>query len=147
MLPWNNDTAIEKMDGCNWCCQITSFFQYIYALNQGGTIISNYDTSLLQFLFCKNTIKLREFLAAFALLLCYSSNGWLQLELRINAISLKKWMTAKCLFQRNTVSLKILGHCKTPPEIIMVPLKYIAASAPLKKQYVINRDIFQIHSI
>ena len=38
----------------------------------------------------------------------------------------------KCLFQRNTVPLKILGHCKKFPEIMMVPLKCMAASAPLK---------------
>ena len=32
VLPWNNDTATEKMDGCNWCRQITNdFFQYIHA--------------------------------------------------------------------------------------------------------------------
>ena len=38
----------------------------------------------------------------------------------------------KCLFKRNTVPLKILDHCKWPPEIIMVPLEYMAANATLK---------------
>ena len=34
----------------------------------------------------------------------------------------------KCLFQRKTVPLKILDHCKWPPEIMTVPLKCMAAS-------------------
>ena len=38
----------------------------------------------------------------------------------------------KCLFQRNTVPMEILDHCKWPPEIMTVPLKWMAASAPLK---------------
>ena len=38
----------------------------------------------------------------------------------------------KHLFKRNTAPLKILDHCKWPPEIMMVPLKCMAASAPLK---------------
>ena len=37
-------------------------------LNQGGIIISNYDISLLQLLFCKNTVNLKEGVAAIALL-------------------------------------------------------------------------------
>ena len=32
---WNNDTIIERMDRCNLFCEITDFFQYIYAWNQG----------------------------------------------------------------------------------------------------------------
>ena len=32
---WNNDSIIERMDRCNLCCEITDFFQYIYAWNQG----------------------------------------------------------------------------------------------------------------
>ena len=52
VLPWNNDTTIEKMDDCNhiccnWCRQITHFFQYMHAWNQGGKIISNYNVFLL----------------------------------------------------------------------------------------------------
>ena len=38
----------------------------------------------------------------------------------------------KCLFQRKTVTLKILGPCKWLPEIIAVPLKCMALFAPLK---------------
>ena len=38
----------------------------------------------------------------------------------------------KCLFQRNTISFKKLDHCKQPPGIMIVPLKYMTASAPLK---------------
>ena len=45
----------------------------------------------------------------------------------------------KCLFQINTVLLKILDHCKRPPEIMTVPLKCMAASAPLKQQYALNK--------
>ena len=51
VFPWKNDTIIEKMDGRKWCRHITDFFQYMYAWNQGGIIISVYDISLLQFLF------------------------------------------------------------------------------------------------
>ena len=32
-----------------------------------------------------------------------------------------------------------------PPEIMTVPLKYMAASAPLKLQYALNRNICQTH--
>ena len=35
------------------------------------------------------------------------------------------------MFQRNTISLKVLGHCKRSPETMMVPLKCIAACVPL----------------
>ena len=38
----------------------------------------------------------------------------------------------KCLFKRNIVPLKVLDHCKWPPKIIMVPLKCMTASVPLK---------------
>ena len=53
----------------------------------------------------------------------------------------------KCLFKRNTVPLKILDHCKSPPEIMMVPLKCMAASTPLKWKSALNRNICQIHLI
>ena len=127
VLQWNKNTTTEKMDGSNCCRQITDFFQYINAWNKGGILINNYDISLLQFLFCKNTVNLKECLAAFALLFCFSSNGWLQLELRINSIP---WDDCKCLFQRKTVPLKIPGHCER--QIMMLPLKFMATSAPLK---------------
>ena len=45
----------------------------------------------------------------------------------------------KCLFQSNTVPLKILDHCKPPPEIMTVQFKYMAASALLKLQYALNK--------
>ena len=38
----------------------------------------------------------------------------------------------KCLFQRNAEPLKILGDCKGTLVIMMVPLKLMTASAPLK---------------
>ena len=44
---------------------------------------------------------------------------------------MKKGMTASaCL--KETVPSKILDHCKWPPEIMMVSLKCMAASATLK---------------
>ena len=67
VLPWNNDTIIEKMAGWEGCHHITDFFQYKKAWNQGGIIIS-ISTSMLQFLFCKNTVNLKEWVAAVALL-------------------------------------------------------------------------------
>ena len=68
-----------------WYRQITDFFQYIHAWIKEGFIIINYDLSLLQFLFCKNTV--------FALLFCYISNGWLQLELELTQYLWKKgWL-------------------------------------------------------
>ena len=48
------------------------------------------------------------------------------------------------MFQRNTVPLKILDHCKWLPEIMTVLLKCMAASAPfeitirLKEKYMSN---------
>ena len=53
----------------------------------------------------------------------------------------------KCLFKRNTVPLKILDHCKWPPKIMVVPLKCMAASVPLKQKYALNRNICQINFI
>ena len=38
------------------------------------------------------------------------------------------WTVSACLKE----NLKILDHCKWPPEIIMVPLKCMAVSAALK---------------
>ena len=38
----------------------------------------------------------------------------------------------RCLFQSNTIPLKILDRCKRPPEIKRVPLKYMAASTRSK---------------
>ena len=55
-------------------------------------------------------------------------------------------MTASaCL--KETVPLKILDHCKWPPEIMMVPLKCMTASATLKKKSSLNKNICQIHHI
>ena len=45
------------------------------------------------------------------------------------------------------VALKIQEHCKWFPEIMTVPLKYKAASATLKPQYPLKRNISQIHCI
>ena len=38
----------------------------------------------------------------------------------------------KCLFKRNRVPLKILDHCKWSPKIMVVALKCMAVSVPLK---------------
>ena len=61
-----------------------------------------------------------------------SLNGWLQLELRVNSLRLKKRNGYKCLCEGNIVPLRKLDHCKWPSEIMMEPLKCMAASAPLK---------------
>ena len=53
----------------------------------------------------------------------------------------------KCLFQRKTVPLKILGPCKWLPEIMAVALKCMATCAPSKLQYDLNRCIYQIYCI
>ena len=98
------------MDVWNWCR---------HAWNQGGIIISIYDISLIQFLFCKNTINLKECVAAIALLLYkkhHSWKKWLHLKLWINSIPFKKrWL--QVLAQRITVTWKLLDRCKWPSEI------------------------------
>ena len=127
----HKDTTIEKMDGCNWCRQITDLFQFIHARNQGGFIINNYDISLLQFLFCKNTVNLKEWVAPLALLFCYSSMDGCNWNCELSQYFWKR-DDCKCLFQRNTVLLKTVGHCKRPSEIMMVLHKCMAASSPLK---------------
>ena len=53
----------------------------------------------------------------------------------------------KSLFQRNTVPLKMQDHCKRSPEIMIVPLKYMASRALLKLQYTLKGNICQIHCI
>ena len=35
VLPWSNDTTIEKKDSCNRCRQTTDLIQYIHSWNQG----------------------------------------------------------------------------------------------------------------
>ena len=45
------------------------------------------------------------------------------------------------LFKRNTVPLKILDHCKWPPEKMIVQIKCMAASAPLKQKSASNRSV------
>ena len=107
VLPWKNDTNIEK----NGWPQVTSSNNRLLSvctyLKPGGIMISNYDISLPQFLFCKNTVNLKECVVAFALLFCYSSNGWLQLELRINSIPLQKVLfSKKGRTRENTKSLQ-----------------------------------------
>ena len=39
----------------------------MHAWNQGGIIIGIYDISLLQFLFCKNPVSLKEWVTAITL--------------------------------------------------------------------------------
>ena len=58
VLSWNNDSIIEKK---GWQQLI---FQYIHAWNQRRITVRNYDISLLQLMFCKNTVDLKERMAA-----------------------------------------------------------------------------------
>ena len=44
--------------------KITDYIQYMYSWNQAGIIISKYDISLLQLLFFKNRVNLKEYVAA-----------------------------------------------------------------------------------
>ena len=62
VLPWNNDTTRGKIDGWNWCHRIT--LPSIYTCLKPRS----YDISFLQFLVCKNTVNLKERVAAIALL-------------------------------------------------------------------------------
>ena len=70
VLPWNNETIIEKTDAWKWCRHvITNVFSYMHAWNQGGIVIGIYDIFLLQFLLCKNAaVSLKEWVAAITLL-------------------------------------------------------------------------------
>ena len=61
VLPWNNDTIIEKMDGWKWCRDETNVFQYVHAWNQ-GVIIIVVSICLLQFLFWQKKIWKNEWL-------------------------------------------------------------------------------------
>ena len=56
-------------------------------------------------------------------------------------------MIASDYFKEIIVPLKILDHCKWPPEIMTVTLKCMTVSGPLKSQYVLNRNICQIHCV
>ena len=133
VVPWNNDTVKEKMDGWKWCRHITDFFQCIHVWKQEGIIISIIiSMPLLQFLFCK--INLKEWVAAITLFqekkFIHRVHGWnWTCEL---TLYLWKKDNCKCLFKRNTVPMKILDHCKWPPETMMVQLKCMAAISPLK---------------
>ena len=68
VLPWNNNTIMEKINSSNRWRQITDFIQCIHSWNQGGIIIINYGISLLQLLLCKNIVNLKECVAAIVLL-------------------------------------------------------------------------------
>ena len=67
VLPWNNDIIKEKMDVWKWCRDVTDFFQYMRTRSQ-SSMSSIYNISLLEFLFCKNTVSLKEWVAAITLL-------------------------------------------------------------------------------
>ena len=80
-----------------------NFIQCIHSWNKGGSIISNYDISLLQPLSCKKKANLKECVAAFVLLQLktgHSSNGRLKLELWINSIPFK--YLSNTLYIRNS---------------------------------------------
>ena len=47
---------------------VTDFIQYINSWNQVGIIITNYDISLPQLLFCKNIVNLKECVATIVIL-------------------------------------------------------------------------------
>ena len=89
---WNNDASIEKMNNCNWCRQITDFFQYIHAWNQGGIIIINCDIFLLQFLFSAKTQYIWK-------------NAWLQLLFYYRKRPFIEWLVATGI--ENTRSLQV----------------------------------------
>ena len=60
-----------------------------------------------------------------------SLNGWLQLDLWINSIPMKKGMTeSACLKEHNTIENTRL--LQVASWIMVVPLKCMAATAPLK---------------
>ena len=61
-----------------------------------------------------------------------SLNGWLQLDLRINSIPLKIGIAASACLKKNGVPLTKQDHCKWPPKTVVVPLKCMATSVPLK---------------
>ena len=66
VLPWNNDTIIEKIDGWKWCRYEKNFFQYMHDWNQGGiTIIVSpcYNSCS-----AKKKLNLKEWVAAITLL-------------------------------------------------------------------------------
>ena len=109
VLPWNNDSIIEKMDGWKWCHHITDFFQYMHAWNQGCIKIVIYDISLLQFLFCKNTVNFRECVDAVHF---YNKKGAYHRMDGCNwncELALKKGMTASACFKETqyTISLQV----------------------------------------
>ena len=90
VLPWNIDTTIEKMGGCNWCCQMTSFNIYMPETKELSLLLTMISPCCNS---CSAKTSKSECVAAFALLFCSLSNGWLQLKLRINSILLKKrWL-------------------------------------------------------
>ena len=81
-----------------------------------------------------------------------SERRWIAtLQQRCNNVNwlniFKNKYDCKCLFQRNTIPLKMQDCCMWPSEIMTVPPKYMDASAPLKLQYVLNRNIGQMHFI
>ena len=49
------------------------------------------------------------------------------------------------LISKKDSTLEILIPCKMLPEIMMVPLKCMAACTPLKLEYALKRNICQIH--
>ena len=66
----------------------------------------------------------------------------------INSISLNTERRLQVLnSKKERVPLKILYHRKWPTEIMMILLKRMAASAPFKLQYALNRNVCQIHCL
>ena len=95
--------------------------------------------SLLWFLLCKSSVNLKECVALLQLLFYNRKRAlhWMDGCNWNREITQYLWKKddCKCLFQRNTVPLKIVDHCKWPPEIMTVLLKYMAASALRKIPY------------
>ena len=109
VLPWNNDSVTEKMDGWKWYHHITDFFRYMDAWNQGCIKIVIYDISLLQFLFCKNTANFRECVDGVHF---YNKKGAYHRMDGCNwncELALKKGMTASACFKETqyTISLQV----------------------------------------
>ena len=112
VLPWNNDSIIEKMAGWKWCHHITDFFQYMHAWNQGCIKIIIYNISLLQFLFCKNTANFEKCMDA---MLLYNKKGAYHRMDGCNwncELALKKGMTASACFKETqyTISLQVASR-------------------------------------
>ena len=126
VLPWNNDSVIEKMYGWKWCHHITDFFQYMLPEIK--------DISKLSFMIypCCNSCSAKTqqiWKNAWLQLLFYNKKG--ASRHRMDGynwnyeLALKKGMTGSACFKETQYP----NHDKWRPETMTVPLKCMAASA------------------